>query len=252
MQNELIFLDTETTGLGTDDRLVQVACRFKNTELEFNQLFNPMRPISFEAMSVSHITNEDVEERELFRESALWTRLDEAFKGGAVLVAHNAPFDTEMLKREGLEPTMMPDTQRLARHLFEVDRYNLQYLRYALGLYKNLDPEKAVAHDAWGDVLVLEQLFGALVARYYELNFEGEQEFKHQAIMEDLLRLSTEPVMLKALSFGKYNGVPLSDLVRRDQDYLDWLYHSERKKEPADQNKDLLFTLKNLLHGNSN
>ena len=51
-----IFLDTETTGNEVDDRLCQIAFKAEN-EPAVNQLFNPGRPISIEAMSVHHITN---------------------------------------------------------------------------------------------------------------------------------------------------------------------------------------------------
>jgi DNA polymerase III epsilon subunit-like protein len=57
-----IFLDTETTGNGPDDRLCQLA--FKTDQgLTVNELFNPGMPISIEAMSINHITNEMVQDR---------------------------------------------------------------------------------------------------------------------------------------------------------------------------------------------
>ena len=56
-----IFLDTETTGNGPADRLCQIA--FKTKEgLTVHELFNPGMPISVDAMTVHHITNEMVRE----------------------------------------------------------------------------------------------------------------------------------------------------------------------------------------------
>lgn len=54
-----IFLDTETTGTGADDRLCQLAFKTGQGTI-VNQLFNPGRPIAIEAMAVHHITNEMV------------------------------------------------------------------------------------------------------------------------------------------------------------------------------------------------
>ena len=63
-----IFLDTETTGAGPSDRLCQIA--FKAEEgTAVNELFNPGMPISIDAMTVHHITNEMVRDKPSFRGS---------------------------------------------------------------------------------------------------------------------------------------------------------------------------------------
>ena len=57
-----IYLDTETTGPGPTDRLCQIA--FKTEDgLTANELFNPGMPISIDAMTVHHITNEMVQDK---------------------------------------------------------------------------------------------------------------------------------------------------------------------------------------------
>ncbi len=52
-----IFHDTETTGTGSADRLCQIAFKIKGG-YTVNELFNPGTPISIDAMTVHHITNE--------------------------------------------------------------------------------------------------------------------------------------------------------------------------------------------------
>ena len=49
-----IFLDTETTGKEAEDRLCQLAYKTE-TGTPVNELFNPGRPISVEAMSIRDI-----------------------------------------------------------------------------------------------------------------------------------------------------------------------------------------------------
>ena len=52
-----IYLDTEATGSGPEDRLCQIA--FKTGDgITVNELVNPGMSISVEAMSIHHITNE--------------------------------------------------------------------------------------------------------------------------------------------------------------------------------------------------
>ena len=65
-----IYLDTETTGSGTTDRICQIA--FKTDDgTTVDELFNPNMPISVEAMSIHHITNEMVAGKPLFKGQAI-------------------------------------------------------------------------------------------------------------------------------------------------------------------------------------
>jgi exodeoxyribonuclease X len=127
-----IFLDTETTRNGPADRLCQIA--FKTEEgAVVNELFNPGMPISIDAMTVHHITNEMVRDKPIFRDSDTWNQLQDLIKSdGNVMVAHNAAFDVDILKKEGIEPKSVICTLKLARYFDKegvIPRYSLQYLR---------------------------------------------------------------------------------------------------------------------------
>ena len=68
-----------------------------------------------------------------------------------------------MLVKEGIHTPKSICTLKLARYLDPngvIPKYNLQYLRYFLGI--QID---ATAHDALGDILVLEKLFERLFAK---------------------------------------------------------------------------------------
>ncbi|MBW2608444.1 MAG: hypothetical protein JRD05_12515 [Deltaproteobacteria bacterium] len=54
-----IFLDTETTGTGENDRLCQIAFKTE-AGLIVNELFNPGKTISVMAMSIHHISNRSI------------------------------------------------------------------------------------------------------------------------------------------------------------------------------------------------
>ena len=143
-----IFLDTETTGNGPADRLCQIAFKIKGG-YTVNELFNPGMPISIDAMTVHHITNEMVLDKPAFRNSDTWSKLQDLINSdGYVIVAHNAAFDVDMLKKEGIEPKSVICTLKLARYFDKegvIPKYGLQYLRYYLKL--NVD---AVPHTASG------------------------------------------------------------------------------------------------------
>ena len=158
-----IFLDTETTGTGPDDRLCQIAFKPEVGPV-VSELFNPGLPISIDAMSIHHITNKMVKDKPPFQGSEAHENLSRLISDQSnYIVAHNARFDMEMLNREDIHPPKVICTLKLARYLDAggvIPKYNLQYLRYYLGLEIDATP-----HDALGDILVLEGVFKRIYCR---------------------------------------------------------------------------------------
>jgi DNA polymerase III epsilon subunit-like protein len=132
-----IFIDTETTGTGPEDRLCQIAFKPEGGPAVC-QTFNPGRPISIDAMPIHHITNRMVQGKPPFRGSDTHAQLQSLIRNDDnVIVAHNARFDVDMLNREGIYPPRVICTLKLARYLDKngvIPKYNLQYLRYFLNL----------------------------------------------------------------------------------------------------------------------
>jgi DNA polymerase III epsilon subunit family exonuclease len=125
--SEIVFVsfDTETTGLNlVTDRLLDVgAVRFRAEaeQASFAQLVNPERSIPIEGLKVHHIDQNMVKNA-----PSAAAVLDEflPFLHGAVLVAHNAPFDMGILatsaSRARLECPSLPvvDSCLLAQSFF--------------------------------------------------------------------------------------------------------------------------------------
>jgi len=204
-KEKIIFLDVETTGVEKTDRLCQLAYRNGN---ECNKLFKPPLPISIEAMSITHITNEMVADEPKFDGSPEQKELQEKFDDGGVLVAHNAQFDLGFLLKEGMElPKEHICTLKVSHHFDkegELGKNNLQYLRY---FYDIKIGEETTAHDAMGDVIVLQELF-----EFYH---------KHYSIAE-MVEISSKPILLKKMPFGKYRGQKFEEIAVKDLDYLLW------------------------------
>lgn len=98
--SRLVVIDCETTGLGQHDRILEVAVLTLDPETwepidEYDTLINPQRDVG--PVGVHGITASMVEAAPTFPElaAALTRRLH-----GAILVAHNLPFDTRMLRYE--------------------------------------------------------------------------------------------------------------------------------------------------------
>ncbi|MBU1701948.1 MAG: WYL domain-containing protein [Candidatus Eisenbacteria bacterium] len=182
-ETRFAIVDVETTGLDSHDRVLEVACLITKGPLEreeFCRLVNPQTPIPQEVVTIHGIKEEAVREAPFF--SSIAPELTTLLKG-AVLVAHNAPFDISFLTREwkllgGRMPTMkVVDTLTLARNLIDLDRYSLDYLADALSL-----PNRP-AHRALADVKTTHNLLWYLIERAPE----------RPKRLNDLLRLLDPP-----------------------------------------------------------
>ena len=232
----LVFLDTETTGIGADDTLCQLAYKYDNEV--FCELYNPGKKIPPEASAVTHISNKMVADKPSFRESADYTKIKNLLENPeTIFVAHNAKFDLMMIKKEDIEPANVICTLRVARYLdpeHKIPQHKLQFLRY----YLEIEIE-AQAHDALGDVLVLEQLFPRLLAKMIEM--EGDEE---KAIAK-MIDVSSRPSMMYSFSFGKHLGRTVADVAKIDSGYLEWLLAEKEKNDKDDE--DWIYTLKYYL-----
>jgi exodeoxyribonuclease X len=234
MSYKIIFFDTETTGNTDKDYLCQLA--YKTESETFCELFKPPLKIPPEASAVHHITNKMILGKEIFQESQDYQKIKNLFgDSNNIAVAHNAIFDISMFKKEGIEINKFICTLRVARYLDpegKIERYNLQYLRYLLEI-----EIEATAHDAMGDVLVLEKLFERLQNKL----MDNEKLNQNQAL-EKMVEISSRPTLLKYINFGKYSGKEVKEIAQIDPGYLEWLL---KQKEESDQiDEDWIYTLR--------
>jgi exodeoxyribonuclease X len=111
-----------------------------------------------------------------------------------------------MLRNEGIDPPKVICTLKLARYLDKdgvIPQYNLQYLRYYLDL-----KVEAKAHDAMGDIIVLEALFRRI---YDRIASDGIRDIENE-----MIRISNTPILIARMPFGKHKGLIPTN-------YLDWL-----------------------------
>jgi len=235
---KLIFFDTETTGNTEKDFLCQIA--YKTDNESYTNLYKPPVKIPPEASAVHHITNKMVAEKESFANSGDLPKIKKLFEDkNSIMVAHNAPFDLLMIKKEGVEPKKFICTLKLARYLDpeeKIGRYNLQYLRYLL----DFDIE-AQAHDAMGDVLVLEKLFNRLKSKLIE-----QEKINEDEAIERMIEISSHPLLIKTLNFGKYKGKKMEEVLKIDRGWLKWLL-GEKEKSDVIEYEDWIYTLKHYL-----
>ena len=206
----LRVIDTETTSL--EGSVLEIA----SVDIVDGVICNPMsdfvkptEAISFEAMSIHHIT-EDIHR----------------YLGAQAYGAHNAKFDKSKLPQIDA-PWIC--TAKLARVLLpDHPSHSNQYLRYSLGLKPEL-PEGLYAHRALYDCYVTAELL-LYMGRLAKWTF-GEMR-----------SISNSPSLIKSIRFGKHKGLTFEEISRIDPGYLRWLSSNS-------DDEDILFTIKHWLKG---
>ncbi|MEA1893290.1 MAG: exonuclease domain-containing protein [Campylobacterota bacterium] len=229
MAKKYIILDTETTGVDENDRVIQlgfIVLGAKEIEV-YNEFFSSDIPIGFRAMEVHGITPEMIENKPTCKDSQAYKRLCELNDNENYMIIHNAPFDLGMLEKEGFKTQMkVIDTLRVAKHILpEEEAHRLQYFRYKMQLYKEEQTEAdklgivVKAHDAIGDVLILKLFLS-------KLKDAVSAAFPDENPVEKMVDLTTTPILVNSFKFGKYKGKTLTEVASSDAGYLRWMLSS--------------------------
>ena len=240
-----VLFDTETTGNQEEDKVIQFGAMIvdqKGKVEAFDELCSTNIDIKLEAMEVHNITPALLINKPKAIDTAFYKRLEELNTNENYLIAHNISFDMGMIKKEGfINQYQLIDTLRCAKHLFpELPYHRLQYIRYALELYKTEEAEAAKhnitikAHDAIGDVLVMKLFLTKLVGKCREV-------YPDYNPIEKLVDLTKTPVFIKTFKFGKHKGKDVEQVAKEDAGYLNWM------RTNMELDEDLRYTLDKVL-----
>jgi DNA polymerase-3 subunit epsilon/exodeoxyribonuclease X len=121
------------------------------------------------------------------------------------------------------------DTLRCVKSLIpECEEFSLQFLRYELHLYKeeealaNSLDMKIQSHRALSDALHLLLLYKNLT---------------QYATLSQLIEISSKPVLLEKLLFGKYKGRYIEEILHVDSSYIYWLSNN------IENDEDLVYSI---------
>ena len=240
-----VLFDTETTGNQEEDRVIQFGAMVvdqKGKVEAFDELCSSDVEIKIEAMEVHNITPDLLIGKPKAVETNFYQKLEELNTNENFLIAHNIPFDMGMIKKEGfVNQYQLIDTLRCAKHLFpELPYHRLQYIRYALELFKVEETEASKhnitikAHDAIGDVLVMKLFLTKLVAKCRQI-------YPDYNPIEKLAELTKTPVFIKTFKFGKHKGKDVEQVAKEDAGYLNWM------RTNMELDEDLRYTLDKVL-----
>ncbi|MCZ6670377.1 MAG: exonuclease domain-containing protein [Acidobacteria bacterium] len=163
-----IAFDTETTGMWSPDRLVEIAgVKFRGGKIldEISLLIDPCMPIPPETTLIHGITDAMV--RGEWKAPGALREFFE-FSRNAIWIAHNAPFDAGVIAGETFRAGCLPpegpilDTLRMSRKTLPASRHSLETLVREL----DLPPENH--HRALPDSRHVFRLFGRICQKVDE------------------------------------------------------------------------------------
>ncbi len=234
-----IILDTETTGVDEEDRIIQLSYLVTDAEGNILEMHDDLctapLDIKFDSMAIHHITPEMIEGKPACVETKAFARLNELNVPENTLVIQNAEFDEAMLAKEGFVSQMkLIDTYRILRKKYPLNTpHGLQHKRYELGLYKKepaLIEELGVevrAHDALGDVVVLKLFLEHLLS-------DGQSH-------EEMVELCSGPIMLDIMTFGKHKGKTFEEIALNDRNSMQYMI------DTFDLDGDLRYTMEKIM-----
>lgn len=248
LQKPLAFFDLETTGINiTKDRIIELHILkvFPNQEKQSKTfLLNPTIPIPKEVTLIHGIADEDVKDCPTFEQKAQEI-LD--FFGDADLAGYNSnrfdiPLITEEFLRVNVDFKLGERKQIDVQNIFH--KMEKRTLEAALKFYCQKDLVNA--HSAEADTVATYEILEAQLERYPELinNVDYLSEFTiDQSIIDNGRRLIKEQGKI-CFNFGKYKGVPVEEVFKKDTNYYSWIMNSDFALDTKQKLKEIKTAMK--------
>lgn len=148
---DFVVLDTETTGLNSDDEVVEVAVTDMDGNTLYSQRFFPTKEINPGAARVNHLSKRILQGNPQFS-AEHWKQIKIAI-GDKKVLGHNIPFDKRLLSqtliRYGIEDDTasvfegMYDSKVIAKQWMSAPSYSLNKLTTQIGITREEQHEAA-------------------------------------------------------------------------------------------------------------
>lgn len=254
LHKPLAFFDLETTGINvTTDRILEISIVKVlpgNNEVEIKtERINPMIPIPLESSLIHGIYEKDIADKPTFKDLS---HVFNNFLKGCDLAGFNIlKFDVPVLQEEfnragidfDLHGRRLVDAQKIF-HMMEP-----RTLSAAYKFYCNKDLNNA--HSAEADTLATFEVLKAQVAKYDNLCIKDKKGNDYIPVKNDIQclhdlsaanlvdlagRMAFNDKAEVVFNFGKYRGVLVSDVFKKDPSYYDWMMKGDF---PIDTKKKL-------------
>ena len=232
LKNPLVFFDLETTGVNiVKDRIIEISfvkvCP-NGQEICKTRRINPGMPIPPESTAIHGITDEDVKDCPTFKEIA--KSLAAQIKGCDLAGYNSNRFDIPLLAEEFIRSGVDIDLNR--RKFVDVQtiyhKMEQRTLAAAYKFYCNKDLNNA--HTAEADTMATYEVLKAQLDRYPELQNDIDFLSKYSSYNNNVDfagRMIYNDKGEEVFNFGKYKGQLVTDVLRRDPNYYEWIINGD-------------------------
>ena len=232
LKNPLVFFDLETTGVNiVKDRIIEISfvkvCP-NGQEICKTRRINPGMPIPPESTAIHGITDEDVKDCPTFKKIA--KSLAAQIKGCDLAGYNSNRFDIPLLAEEFIRAGVDIDLNR--RKFVDVQtiyhKMEQRTLAAAYKFYCNKDLNNA--HTAEADTMATYEVLKAQLDRYPELQNDIDFLSKYSSYNNNVDfagRMIYNDKGEEVFNFGKYKGQLVTDVLRRDPNYYEWIINGD-------------------------
>lgn len=233
LNNPLVFFDLETTGTNINsDRIVEI-CYLKvypnGNEESKTMRINPEMHIPEQASAVHGIYDEDVAECPTFKDVASQIAAD--IEGCDLAGFNSNRFDIPVLAEEFLRAGVDID---LMKHKFvdvQVIYHKLEQRTLSAAYKFYCDKNLEDAHTAEADTRATYEVLKAQLDRYpdvLENNIKFLSDYSSFTKNVDFAgRIVYDDNGVEVFNFGKYKGMSVAEVLRRDPGYYGWILNGD-------------------------
>ena len=232
LKNPIVFFDLETTGINvSSDRIVEIT--YLKVEPNGNKTsktlrINPQMHIPEQASAVHGIYDQDVADCPAFRQVAASIAKDIE---GCDLAGYNSiNFDIPLLVEEFLRADVDVDLKK-RKFVDVMVIFYKQEPRNLSAAYKfYCGKDLSNAHSSEADTMATLEILEAQLCRYGDLentvDFLSEYS-SHNKNVDYAGRIIYDDKKREIFNFGKYKGMLVVDVFRRDPSYYQWMMNGD-------------------------
>ncbi len=232
IEKPLVIFDCETTGLSiSSDKIIEIAYikiwRDGRTKKE-RILLNPETRIPAETTAVHGIRNRDVKGKPTFRDKAqeLWDIFNDCYYGGFNIMSFDLPILRREFVRVGMDFEYKQERIIDSKIIFSYMSPPTLSSAYAHYCHKEFKRKNGALHDAEvaAEVLVKQ------MERYPEIRDSNFLRRVHQSEIDDYIDATRKFYWLNGetyFAFSKYKDRKLSDIVKKDKKFLEWILEAD-------------------------
>lgn len=194
--DEFVVFDTETTNFKATlpyGKIIEIgAVKIRNNEIVeyFSEFINPEMKIPKKIIALTGITDEDVKDADTIY--PVLRRFKE-FCGNAVLVAHNAPFDTRFVEFFYSQISLPLETHKVVLDTVKLDKklFPLAKSHKLCDVAERFGITQEAAHRAIDDATVTAKAFLKMKSTFQQKLAEQNLNFKYQSdvIVPDMTQM---------------------------------------------------------------